>query len=347
MRKILVTGGAGFIGSHIVEALVRRGDQVRVLDNLNTGKLANLVEFGKRVEFIEGDVADPAAAARAVAGVECIFHEAALASVPRSLERPLDTHAACATGTLVLLDQAARAGVRRLVYAGSSSAYGDQPTSSKRETDLPLPISPYGAAKVAAEFYCQAYAAMGRIETVTLRYFNVFGPRQDPNGEYSAVIPKFITLLLSGQRPRIFGDGGQSRDFTFVGDVVAGNLLAADAARCLGPSVEHGRRPEHHAAGNGGRLESPAGNKGRTGIRAAASRRYPRKPGRYHASPAIARLRTERQLRRRAPPVDRLLSIGDRPMSSRSLWHEQRRLRVRRSPSPLTGEGGVRVMNND
>ena len=229
MRKILVTGGAGFIGSHIVEALVRRGDQVRVLDNLNTGKLANLVEFGKRVEFIQGDVADPAAAARAVAGVECIFHEAALASVPRSLERPLDTHAACATGTLVLLDQAARAGVRRLVYAGSSSAYGDQPTSSKRETDLPLPISPYGAAKVAAEFYCQAYAAMGRIETVTLRYFNVFGPRQDPNGEYSAVIPKFITLLLSGQRPRIFGDGGQSRDFTFVGDVVAGNLLAADA----------------------------------------------------------------------------------------------------------------------
>ncbi len=229
MRKILVTGGAGFIGSHIVEARVRRGDQVRVLDNLNTGKLANLVEFGKRVEFIQGDVADPAAAARAVAGVECIFHEAALASVPRSLERPLDTHAACATGTLVLLDQAARAGVRRLVYAGSSSAYGDQPTSSKRETDLPLPISPYGAAKVAAEFYCQAYAAMGRIETVTLRDFNVFGPRQDPNGEYSAVIPKFITLLLSGQRPRIFGDGGQSRDFTFVGDVVAGNLLAADA----------------------------------------------------------------------------------------------------------------------
>jgi UDP-glucose 4-epimerase len=234
MRKFLVTGGAGFIGSHIVEALVRRGDQVRVLDNLNTGKLANLAEFGQQVEFIEGDVADPAAAARAVAGVECVFHEAALASVPRSLERPLDTHAACATGTLVLLDQAARAGVRRVVYAGSSSAYGDQPTSSKRETDLPLPISPYGAAKVAAEFYCQAYAAMGRIETVTLRYFNVFGPRQDPNGEYSAVIPKFITLLLSGQRPRIFGDGGQSRDFTFVGDVVAGNLLAADARSVSG-----------------------------------------------------------------------------------------------------------------
>jgi UDP-glucose 4-epimerase len=207
---------------------------VRVLDNLSTGKLANLAEFGKQVEFIEGDVADPAAAARAVASVDCIFHEAALASVPRSLERPLDTHSACATGTLVLLDQAARAGVRRVVYAGSSSAYGDQPTSSKRETDLPLPISPYGAAKVAAEFYCQAYAAMGRIETVTLRYFNVFGPRQDPNGEYSAVIPKFITLLLSGQRPRIFGDGGQSRDFTFVGDVVAGNLLAADAAHVSG-----------------------------------------------------------------------------------------------------------------
>ncbi len=234
MRKVLVTGGAGFIGSNIVDALVRRGDQVRVLDNLCTGKLSNLADVKNRIEFIEADLVDAAAVARAVEGVDCVFHEAALASVPRSVEHPLDTNAACVTGTLVLLDCARRAGVRRVVYAASSSAYGNQPAASKRESDLPMPISPYGAAKVAAEYYCQAFAAMGEIETVSLRYFNVFGPRQDPNSEYSAVIPRFITLLLRGQRPTIFGDGYQSRDFTFVGDVVAGNLLAADAQHVSG-----------------------------------------------------------------------------------------------------------------
>jgi UDP-N-acetylglucosamine/UDP-N-acetyl-alpha-D-glucosaminouronate 4-epimerase len=229
MRKVLVTGGAGFIGSHIVDALVRRGDRVRVLDNLSTGNLTNLAEVRDRIEFIQADLNDAAAVARAVEGVDCIFHEAALASVPRSVEKPLDTNAACVTGTVVLLDLARRAGVRRLVYAASSSAYGNQPAASKRESDLPMPISPYGAAKVAAEYYCQAFAALGQIETVALRYFNVFGPRQDPNSEYSAVIPRFITLMLGGKRPTVFGDGYQSRDFTFVGDVVAGNLLAADA----------------------------------------------------------------------------------------------------------------------
>jgi len=228
-RTILVTGGAGFIGSQITDALVGRGDRVRVIDNLSTGKLSNLAAVRDRIEFIEADLNDKAAVARAVAGVDCIFHEAALASVPRSVEQPLETNAACVTGTLALLDAASRAGVRRIVYAGSSSAYGDQPSSSKRETDLPLPVSPYGAAKIAAEHYCHAYAAMRKIETVTLRYFNVFGPRQDPNSEYSAVIPKFITILLAGKQPTVFGDGHQSRDFTFVGDVVAGNLLAADA----------------------------------------------------------------------------------------------------------------------
>jgi UDP-glucose 4-epimerase len=234
MRKLLVTGGAGFIGSHIVDGLVRRGDQVRVLDNLSTGNLANLAEVRDRIEFIEADLNDADKVARAVKGVDCIFHEAALASVPRSVERPLETNAACVTGTLVLLDAARKAGVRRLVYAASSSAYGNQPAASKRESDLPMPISPYGAAKVAAEFYCQAFAAMGEIETVALRYFNVFGPRQDPNSEYSAVIPRFITLMLGGQRPTVFGDGYQSRDFTFVGDVVEGNLRAADAANVSG-----------------------------------------------------------------------------------------------------------------
>jgi UDP-glucose 4-epimerase len=234
MRKVLVTGGAGFIGSHIVAALVRRGDQVRVLDNLSTGNLANLAEVRDRIEFIEADLNDADKATEAVKGVDCIFHEAALASVPRSVERPLETNAACVTGTLVLLDAARKAGVRRLVYAASSSAYGNQPAASKRESDLPMPISPYGAAKVAAEFYCQAFAAMGEIETVALRYFNVFGPRQDPNSEYSAVIPRFITLMLGGQRPTVFGDGYQSRDFTFVGDVVEGNLRAAEAVNVSG-----------------------------------------------------------------------------------------------------------------
>ena len=237
MRTFLVTGGAGFIGSHIAEALVERGDRVRVLDNLSTGHLSNLRPFADRIEFIEGDVADPAAVATAVRGVDCVFHEAALASVPRSVEAPLDTNAACVTGTVNLLDQARRAGVRRLVYAASSSAYGDQPTSSKRETDLPAPISPYGAAKLAAEYYCQAFTATYGFETVAIRYFNVFGPRQDPHSQYSAVIPLFITALLAGRRPTIFGDGGQSRDFTYVANVVQGNLLAADAEGVAGRTI--------------------------------------------------------------------------------------------------------------
>jgi UDP-glucose 4-epimerase len=229
MRTFLVTGGAGFIGSHIAEALVERGDKVRVLDNLSTGYLANLDPVRDRIEFVEGDLVDAHVVASVVDGVDCIFHQAALASVPRSVKRPLDTNAACVTGTVTLLDAARRAGVRRVVYAGSSSAYGDQPYSSKRENDLPAPISPYGAAKLAAEYYCQAFAATYGLETVTIRYFNVFGPRQDPNSPYSAVIPLFITAILSGKQPVIYGDGLQSRDFTFVANVVHANLLAADA----------------------------------------------------------------------------------------------------------------------
>ena len=229
-RKVLVTGGAGFIGSHLVHALVERGDQVRVLDNLSTGKRRNLADVADDIELVEADLVDGAAVARAVKGVELVYHEAALASVPRSVELPLDTHAACVTGTLTLLDAARRAGVRRLIYAASSSAYGNQPCASKRETDLPDPLSPYGAAKLAAEHYCHAFSATYGFETVALRYFNVFGPRQDADSPYSAVIPLFVTALLSGKRPIIYGDGGQSRDFTFIADVVRGNLLAADAA---------------------------------------------------------------------------------------------------------------------
>ena len=234
MRTFLITGGCGFIGSHIAEALVRRGDRVRVLDNLSTGKVANLEPCGGKVELLRGDLTDPVAVAEAVHGVDCVFHEAALASVPRSVKAPLETHAACVTGTLTLLDAARRAGVRRLVYAASSSAYGDRPTSPKHESDLPLPISPYGAAKLAAELYCQAFTATYNFETVALRYFNVFGPRQDPDSPYSAVIPLFLTAMLAGRRPTIYGDGHQSRDFTFVSNVVHGNLLAADAPSVAG-----------------------------------------------------------------------------------------------------------------
>ncbi len=234
MRMFLVTGGAGFIGSHIAEALVRRGDRVRVLDNLSTGFLKNLDPIRDKIEFIEGDLVDGKLVAEAVRGVDCVFHEAALASVPRSVEHPLDTNAACVTGTVTLLDAARRAGVRRVVYAASSSAYGDQPFSSKRENDLPDPISPYGAAKLAAEFYCKAFAATYGLETVAIRYFNVFGPRQDPGSPYSAVIPLFITAMLAGRQPVVYGDGGQSRDFTFVANVVHANLLAADAPQVSG-----------------------------------------------------------------------------------------------------------------
>jgi UDP-glucose 4-epimerase len=243
MRAFLVTGGAGFIGSHIAEALVRRGDKVRVLDNLSSGSLENLTGFFDDLEFVEGDIADAEIAARAVRGIDCIFHEAALASVPASVERPLATHAACVTGTLTLLDAARRADVRRLVYAASSAAYGDRPASSKRESDLPAPISPYGAAKLAAEYYCQAFTATYGFETVALRYFNVFGPRQDPDSPYSAVIPLFLTALLAGRQPVIYGDGRQSRDFTYVANVVQANLLAADAADAAGQvlNVANGR----------------------------------------------------------------------------------------------------------
>lgn len=234
MRSFLVTGGAGFIGSHIAQALVTRGDRVRVLDNLSTGRRENMADFLDQIEFFEADLLDADAVVRAVDGVDCVFHQAALASVPLSVEDPLASHAACVTGTVGLLDAARRAGVRRVVYAASSSAYGDQPTSAKRETDLPAPISPYGAAKLASEFYCQAFAATYGLETVAIRYFNVFGPRQDPDSPYSAVIPLFLTALLDGRRPTVYGDGGQSRDFTYVGNVVDANLLAADVEGVAG-----------------------------------------------------------------------------------------------------------------
>jgi len=228
MVRCLVTGGAGFIGSHLVRGLLDAGHKVRILDNFETGKRANLEEVSDRIDLIEGDICDPIAAKEALSGVERVFHQAALASVPLSLERPLDTHRACATGTLNMLHQSVQAGVKRFVYAASSSAYGDQPTSSKRETDLPMPLSPYAVAKLMGEYYCQAYFHSFGLETVGIRYFNVFGPRQDPDSPYSAVIPLFVSRILKGQRPVVYGDGLQSRDFTYVANVVHGNLLAAE-----------------------------------------------------------------------------------------------------------------------
>ena len=232
--KYLVTGGAGFIGSHIAMALIERGDQVRVLDNLSSGSPKNLAHLGDNVELVAGDLTNARAVERAVSGVDVVFHQAAMASVPRSVAEPLASHAACATGTLVVLDAARRAGVRRVVYAASSSAYGNDPKMPKRETDLPAPVSPYAAAKLAGEAYCLAFAATYALETVALRYFNVYGPRQDPNSEYSAVIPKFVAAMLAGKRPTIFGDGRQSRDFVYVADVVAANLAAATSAAAAG-----------------------------------------------------------------------------------------------------------------
>eukprot|EP00913_Durusdinium_trenchii_P010896 g10225.t1 len=229
MTNALVTGGAGFIGSHIATRLMTNGHRVRILDNLSTGSRSNIAHLGSDVELIEGSVADAEAVSEALDGVEVVFHQAALASVPRSIEHPLDTHEACVTGTLTLLDAARRAGVRRVVYAASSSAYGDQPQMPKTESQRPSVLSPYAAAKLAGELYLQSFAHSYGIETVSLRYFNVFGPRQDPDSPYSAVIPLFAKSLLTGGQPTIFGDGEQSRDFTHIDNVVHANMLAATA----------------------------------------------------------------------------------------------------------------------
>lgn len=235
-KKYVVTGGAGFIGSHIATELVQRGDQVTVIDNLCAGHLANIEHIRDDIEFIEADVCDAGVLSKAFAGVDCVFHKAALASVPYSIEHPIEVNQACVTGTLTVLNEAQKAGVRRVVYAGSSSCYGDRPFSANRETDTPAVISPYAVAKLAGEYYCHAFHHAFDLETVCLRYFNVFGPRQDPNSAYAAVIPLFINWLLAGKPPVVFGNGKQSRDFTFVGNVVQANMLAADADGASGKS---------------------------------------------------------------------------------------------------------------
>jgi nucleoside-diphosphate-sugar epimerase len=226
LAKYLVTGAAGFIGRSIAAELLKRGESVRGIDNLITGKRSNLIGL-ESMEFIEGDLTDPAACARACDGVEIVFHEAALASVPRSVADPVSTNLHCVTATLNLLVAARAAGVRRVIYAGSSSAYGDTPTLPKHEEMLPNPISPYAVAKLAGEQYMRAFARVYGLETVVLRYFNVFGPYQDPTSHYSGVMALFCRKMLAGEQPVIYGDGQQSRDFTYIDNVVHANLLAA------------------------------------------------------------------------------------------------------------------------
>ena len=236
----LVTGGAGFIGSHIAEALFERGDRVRILDNLMTGHRANLPPLGDGVEFIEGDIRDLATVRVAMQGVGVVFHEAAIPSVPRSVAEPILNHESNVNGTFNVLLAAKEAGVGRVVYAASSSAYGETGIDAKQEDALPAPLSPYGAAKLFGEYYCQVFTRCYGLETVALRYFNVFGPRQDPGSPYSGVISKFVTALLAGEAPVIYGDGEQSRDFTYVANVVAANLSAAAAPDAAGQVINLG-----------------------------------------------------------------------------------------------------------
>lgn len=228
MAKYLVTGAAGFIGRSIAAALLKRGETVRGVDSLITGKRSNLVGL-ESMEFMEGDLADPAICAQACAGIEIIFHEAALASVPRSVADPVATNRNCVDATINLLVAARAAGVRRVIYAGSSSVYGDTPTLPKHEQMLPSPVSPYAVAKLACEHYMLSFKRVYGFETVTLRYFNVFGPHQDPTSHYSGVLAIFCRKMLAGEQPTIYGDGEQSRDFTFIDNVVHANLLAAAA----------------------------------------------------------------------------------------------------------------------
>jgi nucleoside-diphosphate-sugar epimerase len=236
MATYLVTGGAGFIGSHLSEALVRRGDHVRVVDSLITGKRQNLAHL-PGVEFIEGDLADLDVATRAVQGVDYVLHQAAIPSVPRSVQDPITSNRANVDAALNVLVAARDAGVKRVVYAGSSSAYGNAPTLPKVETMPTAPLSPYALQKLVAEQYCQMFTQLYGLETVTIRYFNVFGPRQDPSSPYSGVISLFISALCEGRRPTIFGDGEHTRDFTYVANVVDGVLRACTATDANGEVI--------------------------------------------------------------------------------------------------------------
>ena len=225
--KCLVTGGAGFIGTNLVRALLDRGDEVRVLDNFATGKRENVQDIADRIELIEGDIRSYHIVRDAVDATDVVFHQAALPSVPRSIKDPITTHEVGTNGTLNILQAARAAGVRRVIFAGSSSVYGNTEVLPKHEGMMPAPLSPYAVSKITSEYHCRVFFQLYGLEAVTLRYFNVFGPRQDPNSQYSAVIPKFIELMRRGDRPTIYGNGEQSRDFTYIDNVVHANITAA------------------------------------------------------------------------------------------------------------------------
>jgi UDP-glucose 4-epimerase len=279
--NILVTGGAGFIGSHLVEALVRAGHRVRVLDNFYSGRAANLAAVRGDVEVMRGSCDDPRAARRAAKAIEVVYHQAAIPSVARSVEQPALSHAANATATVSMLAAARDAGVRRFVYAGSSSVYGDSPRLPKRESMPPQPLSPYAVAKLVGEHYLRVFCRLYGMEGLSLRYFNVFGPRQDPSSPYSGVISLFATALIRRRTPIIYGDGRQSRDFTYVENVVRGNLLALRAKGANGQAVNlaTGRRTTL--------LELLRVMAERTGRPARAELRAPRKGDIRHSLAAI------------------------------------------------------------
>ena len=235
--NVLVTGGAGFIGSNLAGELIKQGAKVKIIDNLVTGFLENLEEIEGDFDFIQGDLNDDDKLKKAIENVEIVFHQAALPSVPRSVENPEETHQACVNATFNLLCKAKDANVKRLVYAASSSAYGDQPVLPKVETMRPAPLSPYAAAKLMGEYYCQVFSEVYELETFCLRYFNVFGPRQNPSSMYSGVISRFIDALMSEEQPVIYGDGEQSRDFTYIANVVNANIQAAQTSKGIGSVI--------------------------------------------------------------------------------------------------------------
>lgn len=241
---VLVTGGAGFIGSHLASALASAGARLRIVDDLSTGYRENLDEIKGEVDFVHASLADEKSLRKALEDVELVFHEAAIPSVPRSIENPRQTHIASVESTFSLLLASRDKNVRRVVYAASSSAYGDQPTLPKVENMLPEPLSPYAVAKLVGEHYCQVFTRVYGLETISLRYFNVFGPRQDPSSQYSGVISRFISALLGGEQPVVYGDGEQSRDFTYIDNVVDANLKAAESAKGIGQviNVANGER---------------------------------------------------------------------------------------------------------
>lgn len=234
MANYLITGGAGFIGSSIAANLIKRNEKVRIIDNFSTGNMSNIEPFLDKIELFKGDLRDIKTVNKAVDGIDFCFHEAALPSVARSVEDPLGSNEVNITGTLNLLIACRNQGVKRVVYAASSSAYGDTPVLPKQEDMFPSPLSPYAITKLTGEQYCRVFYSLYKLETIALRYFNVFGPNQDPTSEYSAVIPKFITAMLKGNSPTIYGDGEQSRDFTYIDNVIDANLLAIQTQNGLG-----------------------------------------------------------------------------------------------------------------